>query len=247
MDEYNEFLKNGYTPEVDSTPDEVFKPISTPAPTSAPIIKATEKVRAGGVRLSPAARHISESQYLNISSVIGTSKGGLISKSDIINAVKNGIATPSPNKALAKSVATSVITNFTTVPQFIVSSDPNDQLPVNNKYIDIPNSKMRKIIAKRLTESKATVPHFYTTIECEIYELLALRKTLKKDLGVNISVNDIVIKSVALALRDVNAVNNKWNKEKSSPEVYYSFNYFYINIINISNLSIIILLAFTYC
>ena len=55
-------------------------------------------------------------------------------------------------------------------------SDP----PVNARYTDIPNTNMRKIIAKRLTESKATVPHFYSSIECEIDELMALRKSLKK-------------------------------------------------------------------
>ena len=51
---------------------------------------------------------------------------------------------------------------------------------MNSRYTDIPNSNMRKIIAKRLTESKATVPHFYTSIECEIDDLMALRKSLKK-------------------------------------------------------------------
>ena len=51
---------------------------------------------------------------------------------------------------------------------------------MNSRFTDIPNSNMRKIIAKRLTESKATVPHFYTSIECEIDDLMALRKSLKK-------------------------------------------------------------------
>ena len=66
-----------------------------------------------------------------------------------------------------------------------------------------------------MTESKATVPHFYVSMECEIDELMALRKSLKKDLDVNISVNDLVIKSAALALRDVPEVNAKWNKVSS--------------------------------
>ena len=62
----------------------------------------------------------------------------------------------------------------------IQNIDLMDAPPVNSKYIDIPNTNMRKIIAKRLTESKATVPHFYTSIECEIDELMALRANLKK-------------------------------------------------------------------
>ena len=51
---------------------------------------------------------------------------------------------------------------------------------MNSRFTDIPNSNMRKIIAKRLTESKSTVPHFYSSIECEIDDLMALRKSLKK-------------------------------------------------------------------
>ena len=52
--------------------------------------------------------------------------------------------------------------------------------PANSKFTDIVNTNMRKIIAKRLTESRATVPHFFASIECEIDELMALRKTMKK-------------------------------------------------------------------
>jgi pyruvate/2-oxoglutarate dehydrogenase complex dihydrolipoamide acyltransferase (E2) component len=52
--------------------------------------------------------------------------------------------------------------------------------PANSKYTDIVNTNMRKIIAKRLTESRATVPHFFASMECEIDELMALRKTMKK-------------------------------------------------------------------
>lgn len=70
---------------------------------------------------------------------------------------------------------------------------------------------MRKVIAKRLTESKATVPHFYTGMECEIDALLALRKKVKAELDVNVSVNDMVIKAAALALRDLPEANAKWN------------------------------------
>ena len=83
--------------------------------------------------------------------------------------------------------------------------------PINDKFTDIPNSNMRKVIAKRLTESKATVPHYYVTTECEIDDLVAFRKTLKKDMSIAVSVNDIVIKSAALALRDCPAANAKWD------------------------------------
>ncbi len=100
------------------------------------------------------------------------------------------------------------------VPAAVVSNGTH--IPVNDKYVDIPASNMRKIIGKRLTESKATVPHFYTTIECEIDELMSLRKMFKKDFDVTVSVNDLVIKSAALALRDVPEVNAKYNVKTNS-------------------------------
>lgn len=97
-------------------------------------------------------------------------------------------------------------------------SDPLMSVPVNPHYTDIPNSNMRKVIAKRLTESKSTVPHFYVTMDCEIDDLLAMRKTLKSAFDSNVSVNDMVIKSAALALRDLPMVGAKWNKAKGVVE-----------------------------
>lgn len=183
-----------------------------PAPVVAPNSNATQM-------FSPAARHMTESQGLNTQAVVGTSKGGRISKSDLVLALKAGIAVVDPAKkhSAAKPVPstgaapvqnTAVAAPSSSNATAIASSGA----PVNSSYKDIPNSNMRKVIAKRLTESKATVPHFYTSIECEIDALMALRKTFKKDMDLNISVNDLVIKSAALALRDVPEANAKWNK-----------------------------------
>lgn len=118
------------------------------------------------------------------------------------------ITVPSPSPVI---LAPATPTTPTVRPP-IVLEDPLGGLPVNSKYTDIPNTNMRKIIAKRLTESKATVPHFYTSIECNIDDLMALRKQLRKDMDVNVSVNDLIIKSAALALRDVPEANAKWNR-----------------------------------
>ena len=76
--------------------------------------------------------------------------------------------------------------------------------------VDIPLTAMRKVIAARLTESKATIPHYYSRMECSIDNMLAFRKTLKAA-GVNVSVNDLVIVAAALALRDVPEANAFWN------------------------------------
>ena len=66
-----------------------------------------------------------------------------------------------------------------------------------------PHSQMRRVIARRLTESKQNVPHFYETIDCEIDELLRIRKVLNDgDPNLNVSVNDFVIRAAGLALRN---------------------------------------------
>jgi pyruvate dehydrogenase E2 component (dihydrolipoamide acetyltransferase) len=76
-----------------------------------------------------------------------------------------------------------------------------------------PLSNTRKIIARRLTESKQTVPHFYLTVDCEIDELLKVRKELNaRNEGIKISVNDFVIRAVALALKEVPGANASWDE-----------------------------------
>lgn len=194
------------------------------APVPVPAVPASNTQANGPQLLSPAARHMAQSKGLNTQAVVGTAKGGRISKSDLVLAMKSGVATVDPNSQKHAPAQPSVHTAaavHTPTPAAASSSSAvpvaaTSHAPVNSHYKDIPNSNMRKVIAKRLTESKATVPHFYTSIECEIDSLMALRKTFKKDMELNISVNDLVIKSAALALRDVPEANSRWNKQSGS-------------------------------
>ncbi|RHY10912.1 hypothetical protein DYB34_001895 [Aphanomyces astaci] len=78
-------------------------------------------------------------------------------------------------------------------------------------FTDLPLSNMRKIIAKRLTASKVTVPHAYASIDCEIDAIMTLRARLKKQHGVAVSLNDFLLKAVASALRDVPEANCGWD------------------------------------
>jgi len=87
------------------------------------------------------------------------------------------------------------------------------QLPKGEAYTAIPNSNMRKVIARRLSESKQTVPHFYLTVDCELDELLALRAKMNEVADTKISVNDFIIRAVALALQKVPAANASWTEE----------------------------------
>lgn len=80
-------------------------------------------------------------------------------------------------------------------------------------YEAIPNTGMRKVIARRLSESKATVPHFYLTMDCQIDELLSLRAEMNKSGERKVSVNDFVIRSVAMALQKVPEANASWTEE----------------------------------
>ena len=181
---------------------------------NAPVNASTPTANAPKQRFSPAARHMVESQGINTSSIVGTSRGGRISKADIINNLISGTAATvaNPKQLSAPSATNATHANaVVNVVERTLPINPTSSPPVNARYVDIPNSNMRKVIARRLTESKATVPHVYATVECLLDDLLNLRKDFAKDLNTNISVNDLVIKAAALALRDVPDVRRKWD------------------------------------
>jgi pyruvate dehydrogenase E2 component (dihydrolipoamide acetyltransferase) len=81
------------------------------------------------------------------------------------------------------------------------------QVDTMGTFEDVPNNNMRKVIARRLTESKSQVPHFYSSVEVDLDEVMKLRKQLATEHDIKVSVNDLIIRSSALALRDVPEVN----------------------------------------
>ena len=177
------------------------------------------------LRFSPAARHFLESHGYDARNVVGTSKHGLISKADVLIALRDGKLLPlqtltqaSVSEAAKPTDVAASATTSATVRHPMDATKQTDSkaapMPVNSNYEDIPASNMRKVIAKRLTQSKASVPHSYMTIDCELDAMLAFRSKLKADLGVNVSVNDLVIKAAALALRDVPEANAQWAGDK---------------------------------
>ena len=85
--------------------------------------------------------------------------------------------------------------------------------PPGTAYIDIPVSNVRGVIAKRLLESKNTIPHYYLTVDCNVDKVMALREQFNKDLaksGAKLSVNDFIIKAAAIACKKVPEVNSSW-------------------------------------
>ncbi|XP_046394055.1 pyruvate dehydrogenase protein X component, mitochondrial-like [Ischnura elegans] len=170
--------------------------------------------------IGPAVRGLLELFGLKASEVPATGPKGMLLKGDILKMVqdKNLKAKPpstvpppaAPKKAKAPSPAG---------PKPAVSK-PIQIAADGSEFSDLPLSGMRVTIAKRLTESKTTIPHSYGTVECEIDKALALRKKLKSE-DIAVSLNDFVIRSVAVALQQCPAVNSLWDGQKAvvAPDV----------------------------
>jgi pyruvate dehydrogenase E2 component (dihydrolipoamide acetyltransferase) len=174
---------------------------ATPAPTaSAPTPAAPVAASGDRVFSSPLARRLAAQDGLDISIVTGTGPRGRVVKRDIEAALAAGTgkaAAPVAEKAAAPAAAAPAKSNT------LSESDPIFKLLP--EYEAVPNSSMRKIIAKRLTESARDIPHFNLQVDVEIDKLMALRKDLNGREGANykISVNDFLVKATALALTRV--------------------------------------------
>lgn len=153
--------------------------------------------KGGRVFASPLARRLAAENDLPIEKIPGTGPNGRIIKADIDRVLKEGL--PVEARADAKAEA----------PKAATPAESTDEFEL------IPHTTMRKTIARRLTESKQTVPHFYLTVDCEIDELLRVRKEInaRAPEGVKVSVNDFVIKAIAAALRRVPDANASWTEE----------------------------------
>ena len=154
---------------------------------------------------SPLARRMAEEAGLDLAAVEGSGPGGRIVKSDIESAKAAGTAKP----AAAKADTAKADGQPAKAPP--AAAKPAD-MPGMPEFELLPLSGMRKVIARRLVESKQTVPHFYLTIDCAVDEMMKVRAALNERApeGVKISVNDLIIKALALALRKVPDANASW-------------------------------------
>jgi pyruvate dehydrogenase E2 component (dihydrolipoyllysine-residue acetyltransferase) len=167
-------------PQVAST-----QPAATPlTATAAP----TQPEATGPIKASPLAKKIAKDNNVNLANVHGTGPGGRVIRKD----VEAALASPQP------SVVSRPSTPVTTQP-LIVSHD--DQV--------IQTTKLRQAIGRRLVESKTTIPHFYVTHEYKMDALMDMRKQINAYLGDNekVSVNDFILKAVALTLRQFPNLN----------------------------------------
>ncbi|WP_377515156.1 pyruvate dehydrogenase complex dihydrolipoamide acetyltransferase [Ochrobactrum sp. RH2CCR150] len=189
---------------------------AAPAAAPAPAAAAPAQAPAKGERVfaSPLARRIAKDAGVDIAAVKGTGPHGRVVQRDVESAIQSGgakAAAAAPQAAASAPAAKPM------------SDDAVLKLFEEGSYEIVPHDGMRKTIARRLVESKQTVPHFYLTIDCELDALLALRaqinaasplvKTEKGEVpAYKLSVNDMIIKATALALRDIPEANVSWTE-----------------------------------
>jgi pyruvate dehydrogenase E2 component (dihydrolipoamide acetyltransferase) len=193
-------------------PKETEKPAAAaaaPAPTATASAGPAPARDGNRVFSSPLARRIAKEAGIDISAVSGSGPHGRVVKSDVEKAVATVGAKPA---AAAPAAAASAAPKG-------MSDDAVLKLFDEGSYELVPHDGMRKTIAKRLQESKQTIPHFYVSVDVELDALLALRAQIndsapRKDdrPAYKLSVNDMVIKALALALRDVPDANVSWTE-----------------------------------
>ncbi len=188
---------------------------ATPAPQAAP---AAHGGNHGGNRVfaSPLARRLAQLAGIDLASVKGSGPYGRIVKADVEAAKAGGVrpsAQPQATAAPAAAPPTATAPAPAAKPAAGVDArDYSDKLGM--RYTLQPNSSMRKTIARRLSEAKQTVPHFYLTVDCRLDALMKVRAELNgRSDSYKLSVNDFIIRAVALALRKVPAANAAWSDE----------------------------------
>ncbi|MBN3519824.1 pyruvate dehydrogenase complex dihydrolipoamide acetyltransferase [Algoriphagus lutimaris] len=176
-------------PKAESAPAPKAEPVAETK--SAPASTAPAATSANGerVKASPLAKKIAEEKGLDIRQVSGTGEGGRVVKKD----VENFVPAAAPQVASASAGAPAI---------------------GQESYKEEKVSQMRKVIAKRLAESKFGAPHFYLTMEINMDKAIEARKSMNEIASTKISFNDMVIKATAAALRQHPKVNSSWLGDK---------------------------------
>ncbi|HEY6800318.1 MAG TPA: dihydrolipoamide acetyltransferase family protein, partial [Agromyces sp.] len=158
------------------------------------------EVEAGGRRFaSPIVRRLAREQDVDLSSVVGTGPNGRIVRRDL-EAQASGQAAPTrPSPSSAAPVGAPATTAR-------AAAAPEGRTE------DVPVTPMRRAIARRVTQSTSTVPHFFLVADCRVDELLELRRRVNEASPVRISVNDFVLKACAGAFADVPEANATWGE-----------------------------------
>lgn len=189
------FMAAILAPEVTGNASTAAQPASTPS-VATPTATTTPSTEAhhdtdARIKASPLARQIAQQKGINLHTIHGSGDNGRIVKRDVDAAVSSPKASTSPTTQASVQVS---------VPTFIGQEG----------YTDTPVTQMRKVIAQRLSESKFTAPHFYLKMSVYMDALLDARKKINNQTETKISVNDFIIKAVAMALEKHPGVNSSW-------------------------------------
>jgi pyruvate dehydrogenase E2 component (dihydrolipoamide acetyltransferase) len=193
------------------------KAAAAPAPATAPVAasvaaaaSAPAPVAASAARVfaSPLARRIAKDARIDLSRVKGTGPHGRIVERDVRAAIAGGGATAAPAAGGAPSAPVGM--SDATIRKFFA----------DGSYEEIPHDSMRKTIARRLIEAKQTIPHFYLSVDCELDTLLSAREAINANApkdkdgkpAYKVSVNDFIIKALAVALQRVPDANVTWTE-----------------------------------
>lgn len=169
---------------------------ASPAASTPPAASAETVVNEGRILASPLAKKIASEKGIDLRYVKGSGDNGRITKTDIDNYQPAPAASSSaPAATTAKAVAPTVI-------------------PGQESFDEVPVSQMRKVIARRLSESLFTAPHFYLTMTIDMDAAVAARTKINEVAPVKISFNDLVLKATAMALKQHPKVNSSWLGDK---------------------------------
>lgn len=173
------------------------------APAAAPAAAAPVVVNSGRILASPLAKKLAADKGIDLRYVKGSGDNGRIIKQDVdsyVPAAAPAASTAAPAPAAAEAAPAAA-------PAAVAPFVPGG---AGEGYTDAPNSQMRKVIAKRLSESKFSAPHFYLKMEINMDNAMAARTKLNEISPAKISFNDMIIKAAAMALRKHPAVNSSW-------------------------------------
>jgi pyruvate dehydrogenase E2 component (dihydrolipoamide acetyltransferase) len=185
------------------------KPAEAPATETAPATATATSEDDSRVKASPLARKIAKDKGISLTELKGSAEGGRIVKKDV-EAYTPGAAKPAapsastPQTAASAAAPSAPAAPKVTIPEFVGTE----------KYTEKPVTQMRKVIAKRLSESLFTAPHFYVTMSIDMDQAVEARNKINAYAPSKVSFNDLVLKATAIALKQHPNVNSSWLGDK---------------------------------
>ena len=183
-------------------------PPKAEASTQGPV--TAESGESGAVKTSPLARRMAEEHSIDLSQVQGTGPGGRVVRDDIEDFLEKRGAPPAPAAPAPAAPAAPAPMPAAPPP----AAPAPAAAPPETELVKL--SRVQMLIARRLTESKQTIPHFYVSSEVDMTDVLALRQTLNANVGeegVKVTVNDLIVKACALALEKFPEVNSSLKED----------------------------------